>query len=399
VTKGKAASPDAGAGGPGNFLSILGTLGDAPATDALPVSQATDVLVADPAAAVPMDTPPFDASLLLQQNPQIGAAQLVLKPATGDVPQEAPVSLAALQSPAMAVDAKPAVAGADLPATDKPLPVAMSRAGLPNAGAEKSQVKLQVPADESAESSTQVLQHAGVHSKTAKDALRSDSSFSAASGNTTGAVAERPDPKDTKLLAALEAAKTQEPARTVEPILVPLAVRQEKPQGERAAKAFQNAEPTYSGASLGVSAPDFSQAAAQAPAMAPEMQVAEQVTYWVSQNIQNAEMKLDGLGQSPVEVSISVQGNEAQIAFRSDEVLTRGVLENAGTHLKDMLQREGMVLTGVSVGTSGGGEAGNGERKSRQPARQVAIAPLKPATTESLRGPRLQSGRSVDLFV
>jgi hypothetical protein len=64
-----------------------------------------------------------------------------------------------------------------------------------------------------------------------------------------------------------------------------------------------------------------------------------------------------------------------------------------------MLQREGLVLTGVSVGHSGSGEAGGGERRSRQNVRQGVITPLKVASPES--GPRLRTdaGRSVDLFV
>jgi flagellar hook-length control protein FliK len=185
----------------------------------------------------------------------------------------------------------------------------------------------------------------------------------------------------------------------LEPLFAPLLAKQEKPQGERGGFSFKNAEPTYSGSTLGVSAPDFSQSGAPAPVMAPEMQVAEQVSYWVSQNVQNAELTLDGLGQTPVEVSISVQGNEAQITFRSDEAATRSMLESAGNHLKDMLQREGLVLTGVSVGHSGSGEAGGGERRSRQNVRQGVITPLKVASPES--GPRLRTdaGRSVDLFV
>jgi flagellar hook-length control protein FliK len=132
------------------------------------------------------------------------------------------------------------------------------------------------------------------------------------------------------------------------------------------------------------------------------MQVAEQVTYWVSQNVQNAELKLDGLGQSPVEVSISVQGKEAQITFRTDEAATRGVLEAASAHLKDLLQREGMVLTGVSVGTSGSGDSSGAERRARQAARQGAIAPLQVATVttqEMSRRVNTMAGRSVDLFV
>jgi len=131
--------------------------------------------------------------------------------------------------------------------------------------------------------------------------------------------------------------------------------------------------------------------------------VAEQVSYWVSHNVQNAEMKLDGLGASPVEVSIHVQGNEAQISFRSDEAATRGVLESAGAHLKDMLQRDGLVLTGVFVGSSGSGDAGGGdsgsERRARQPFRQGVLAPLALASVPAARSGQAASGRSVDLFV
>ncbi|RFO95060.1 flagellar hook-length control protein FliK [Rhodoferax lacus] len=133
------------------------------------------------------------------------------------------------------------------------------------------------------------------------------------------------------------------------------------------------------------------------------MQVAEQVSYWVSQNVQNAELKLDGLGQSPVEVSISLQGNEAQISFRTDEAATRDVLQGAGAQLKEMLLREGLVLTGVSVGGSGSGQADGGQRRDRQTARQGVTAPLQVARAETgvnLRGNRTGgAGRSVDLFV
>jgi flagellar hook-length control protein FliK len=48
------------------------------------------------------------------------------------------------------------------------------------------------------------------------------------------------------------------------------------------------------------------------------MYVAEKVAYWISNDVQSAEMKLDGIGSDPVEVSIRMQGNEAHIAFRTD---------------------------------------------------------------------------------
>lgn len=397
AVKGKTAGADAGPAGQAGFLAILGTLGEEAIPDALPTVVAGEALAADPSALLPADNGAFDATLLLQQNPQIAAAQAVLNPATGTARPQIPADLPAAETP---VDATALPSDGAL-AVDRPLPRAEGRArpGLQAGGTDAAEPWKSMAGNEETESPTQSLQVAGAHAKKGKGNAFSDATATATNSLVTNAATERPDAKDTKLLAALDATRTPEPTRTVEPILVPLTVRQEKPQSERAGKAMLVNEPTYSGTALGVSSPDFSQSLAQVPAMSVDMQVAEQVTYWVSQKVQNAEMKLDGLGQSPVEVSISVQGNEAQIAFRSDEVQTRGVLESAGLHLKDMLQREGVVLTGVSVGTSGRGDSGHGERRERQGARQIAIAPLKPATVDSGRRPGLQTGRSVDLFV
>ena len=90
-------------------------------------------------------------------------------------------------------------------------------------------------------------------------------------------------------------------------------------------------------------------------------------TYWMSRDMKNAQMKLDGFGESPVEVSISVHGNQTHVAFRTDEAQTRLALENAGATLKDMLSREGLNLAGVSVGTSGsGGQAAQDPRSRRE---------------------------------
>lgn len=138
---------------------------------------------------------------------------------------------------------------------------------------------------------------------------------------------------------------------------------------------------------------------APAPVTSMETYVAEKVAYWISNDVQNAEMKLDGIGELPVEVSIRMHGNEAHIAFRSDELHARAALENASEQLKDMLQREGLVLSGVSVGTAGAGDAGGQERKSRQGARQVGVASVQPAPTESVAGSRRSTGGALDLFV
>lgn len=137
------------------------------------------------------------------------------------------------------------------------------------------------------------------------------------------------------------------------------------------------------------------------PPMVPptEVFVAEQVKYWISNGVQNAELKLEGLGNNPVEVSISMNGNEAHVAFRTDELHTREMLENAGLHLKDMLEREGVSLAGVSVGTSGPGDSGAQGRKSRPDVKQTTVisAMAVPVSVAPMVG--RSAGRTLDLFV
>lgn len=138
---------------------------------------------------------------------------------------------------------------------------------------------------------------------------------------------------------------------------------------------------------------------------APDMQsstdiyVAQKVAYWISNDVQNAQMKLDGIGIGPVEVSIRMQGNEAHVAFRTDELQARVALENASVHLKDLLQREGLVLGGVSVGTSGTGDSGDQERRPRQGVRQSVIGVVQAAPADRSAVVGRVAGRALDLFV
>lgn len=144
------------------------------------------------------------------------------------------------------------------------------------------------------------------------------------------------------------------------------------------------------------------------PAAAPdaglmtEMRVAEQVSYWAGRGgVQNAELQVDGLGEGPVKVSIALQGQEARVEFRADQVQTRQVLEDSMPHLRELLAREGLVLAGVSVGTSGSdGAAGRQPQEGRKGARDVTVAvpELSAVARPATRGAVL-SGRSVDLFV
>lgn len=136
-------------------------------------------------------------------------------------------------------------------------------------------------------------------------------------------------------------------------------------------------------------------------AVGAEEQVAEQVAYWVNQKTQNAELTLQRDGQ-PVEVSVSLSGNEAHVSFRSDQQQTRELLDQSMAQLSDLLRSEGLVLSGMSVGTSardsaGGGEAG--QQRPRDGARQAQVVSAVPAGTASLARGGVATDRAVDVFV
>ena len=139
--------------------------------------------------------------------------------------------------------------------------------------------------------------------------------------------------------------------------------------------------------------------AATGPVLSPESAVAEQVTYWVSQGIQNAQLKLEGFGAEPVEVNISLKGQEAQIDFRTDQPEVRQMLEGALTQLKETLAREGLVLSGVSVGASGQDGSGAQERRQQPEARQTTVLPHEAGATVGLQRSTPSAGRALDVFV
>lgn len=403
-----AGGAEAGAG----FLSILGALGDAPAPAAAPVVAAQDAVPAEVAVAAPA-AEPLDINALLQQNPHLavpGAARAAL-PAAAALAAAATHAPSASQlgplaepvsAPLAAALTPPMAEAAGLPA--RPAPAA---AGL-RPGAAAARAASDAPADPAAQVAdagapgTVALQNAQAHARAGRDDLHA-AAKGTSSNSSQPAASERAE--QGKFMAALEqarAAPLAEPA--LEPLLAPLLGRPEKVQAERNAVGLASSEPAYAGAALGLgNSADYTPSTAQAAGLATEVQVAEQVSYWVSHNVQNAELTLDGLGQSPVEVSISMQGNAAQIVFRTDELATRELLERAEAQLKDLLQSEGLVLSGVSVGNAGSGQAEGRERSPRHNVRQTTIAPLQAGSGEGGARQRTLAasgaGQSVDLFV
>jgi flagellar hook-length control protein FliK len=135
-------------------------------------------------------------------------------------------------------------------------------------------------------------------------------------------------------------------------------------------------------------------------AVVADTQVAETVSYWVTHGVQSAELTLDGFGNEPVEVRISLDGDQAQIDFWSNQADVRQVLEDASAQLKEMLSREGLQLTGMSVGTSGR-ERGQseGDQPKQSSIRQAKLSSVEPLVTTMTRSANRAVGQSLDLYV
>jgi flagellar hook-length control protein FliK len=147
------------------------------------------------------------------------------------------------------------------------------------------------------------------------------------------------------------------------------------------------------------------------PTLSPETQVAEQVSYWVGRGARNAEISVEGLAENPIHITIAMQGQEAHVAFRAEQVETRQVLEDAVPHLRELLEREGLTLADVSVGHSDPGWGGGSEASAQareQAANRVRLGSLGARQGEdATAGPQgsarpaaaLPAGRTLDLFV
>lgn len=159
---------------------------------------------------------------------------------------------------------------------------------------------------------------------------------------------------------------------------------------------------------LGVTAAgasDTGQGMTDSQSRSPEDVVAEQVSYWINQKRQGAELTLDGGNGQPVAVSISMNGNEANVVFRSDQAATRDMLNGALPELRTLLQSEGLILSGVSVG-AGQGQSGQPGRQGQAAAeggtRRAALGGVgrveaEPAGTVLRR--QVSTNQALDLFV
>lgn len=434
AAKSRGKAPDAGGN---SFVALLNSL-DAQAGDASMTALAADDGTASGAALKdgPPDTgsPLADPAQLLASvagtfasadvlpgdagEPALAAApQAVGKPgphvrAPGAVLADAATAVAHAQTAVAASEAASQESGLGLDA-QAPESIAELVAGLkmPGAGTDKAQiptaahtstVRLAARADEVVPSAAK----AAAAAAQAFDPSRATATIGGLVRTTAGASV---DPRDSKLASTWALAQSTSPATAA--LQAPPETRDaglSDPGGDKpgsgnpsflASGALASAERGLGGAANAAGDVRFADVASSQP-MAPDELLAQQVSVWAAGKTQAAELKLDGFGEQPIEISIALNGNEAEVAFRSDHALARDLLQSALPELREMLRNEGLVLSGMTVGTSDRGAAEAGGRQAGRDSqsgagndgrRDAAPAPAAPARAARPQG-------AVDVF-
>ena len=394
-----ASAGDTGSGTPEEPIKLDG--GNAPAD----VATAAPQLAADTAPLV------VDPSALLLAQSTLGAVNVVPSPvreisASSAAPVDAAVITGVVASAGRLADPQTAPDDPGLPTT--PLvaqPAAATR------GAAKDTGTVDSP---SAALGVALLGRADGKKDGAHDPLRAaapaqDASAVAASRHASASVAAAAAATDASAQARVPA-PAAETAAAVPAMVTALADEmptpwrrlERAPEGATVHAGLASGNDTALAASPFVTAPDAAGAGAAANGAGFTERLVEQVSWWMAQRSQGAELKLDMPDGAPVSVTVQVTGNEAHVAFRSDSPEARQWLGAALPQLKEMFGSEGLMLSGASVGHSGTGAEQEAARDAQRALRSNGVAGgsvgPEPAALPAAR-PRTMTERALDLYV
>jgi flagellar hook-length control protein FliK len=125
---------------------------------------------------------------------------------------------------------------------------------------------------------------------------------------------------------------------------------------------------------------------------------------WSSPTLRQASLRVGDGGEEAIDIQLSMTGQELNVAFRTDSAEARAELrESAGESLSDLLQRSGIQLGDVSVGSQGQphgrGEPGEPRPQPAGPARSGSGTSAAPALAPVPPRPRSDGSRPLDMFV
>ncbi len=135
-----------------------------------------------------------------------------------------------------------------------------------------------------------------------------------------------------------------------------------------------------------------------------EQEVSEQVAFCVHQKVQNASLSIQHEGK-PIQVQVQLNGQEAHVRFAADDEQARQLLADGQSQLRELLEAQGLNLSGVSVDAGGahqqgaGGQSDDGQRAQARSARVAVNAADLPVDALNTRQVSRAAQTGVDLFV
>ncbi|WP_137919919.1 flagellar hook-length control protein FliK [Hydrogenophaga sp. 2FB] len=140
----------------------------------------------------------------------------------------------------------------------------------------------------------------------------------------------------------------------------------------------------------------------QNPAEAGREAEGPTVSHWGTQHLRHASLRVGGEGGADaIDIQLQVKGQEVQVAFQTDNAEARAHLrESAGESLADLMQRGGIQLGSVSVGSQGQAQSDTSRQPrptgpSTEALGRTASAAQAP---RPLAQPRTDGSRPLDVF-
>lgn len=125
------------------------------------------------------------------------------------------------------------------------------------------------------------------------------------------------------------------------------------------------------------------------------------VSHWGTQHLRHASLRVGDGGADAIDIQLQVKGQEVQVAFQTDNAEARSHLrENAGASLTDLMQRSGIQLGGVSVGSQGQAPSDTPRqpRSTGQRTEALGRTDVTPQASSPLAQPRTDGSRPLDVF-
>ena len=127
-------------------------------------------------------------------------------------------------------------------------------------------------------------------------------------------------------------------------------------------------------------------------------QVAGKIAWLAGKSIQSAEIHLNPPDMGPIDVRVQVQNDQAQITVNAQNTAVRDMLELNSNRLKEMLEENGLSLSGFDVSGEAAGEGGQHNDEDEPGSRDEGALVSRDGESVTTGEAHIQWPRGVDVY-